>query len=460
MTARQLPTAYEFVRELGAGAFGDVVLAEQRSLGRMVAIKRIHQFALTDPEAVVRFRREGQVLAGLRDPTIVRVYDFLLTDSNALLIMELVDGTTLADLISDGELPAQPMLRVLADVARALTVAARAGVAHRDVKPGNVFVLRNGRAKLGDFGLARVVSDPSVFRTSDGRAGGTPAYFPPEVSQGAEPDERADAYSFAVTAYEVLTGRKPIRADNPMALVVAHWTQSIERPDAFIAGFPARAADALMLGMAKRPEDRLLPAELVARLMEVPAADWCGVTRSSGTDEPGEQFADRTRYITTAAGAPVVSGPLVRDPSVRSPRRRWGRWPLIAAVVLLASGGTAAAVVLSRSGNPTNPTLAVRSATVSITPADGRGRCPGTRFDFIGRIATNGGRGTLVATWLLPGDHETAPQRIEVRTGQRVVTVGVHFPVTGQRPLRGRAALQVDSTTSLTARSATITYVC
>ena len=206
MDERPLPPEFEFVRALGAGAFGDVVLARQRSLDRPVAIKRIHRHVLTDADALVRFRREGQVLAGLHDSAIVRVYDFVTNGPDALLVMEFVAGAPFDDVLERRKLSTTDLLTVLDDVARALTVAAAAGVVHRDVKPGNVFVLDSGHAKLGDFGLARVLTDPAVFRTASEAASGTPAYFPPEVSQGAEPDSRSDAYSFAVMAYEALVG--------------------------------------------------------------------------------------------------------------------------------------------------------------------------------------------------------------------------------------------------------------
>ena len=165
---RPLPAGYELVHVLGSGGFGEVVLARQTSLNRLVAIKRIHAYALAEADALERFRREARVLAALDHRAIVRVYDFRRDSADATLIMEYVDGDTLSEHIERGSLPASAALTILRDVAEALHTAAAEGVVHRDVKPDNVFVLRSWRAKLGDFGLARIVSDPSVFRTAGG----------------------------------------------------------------------------------------------------------------------------------------------------------------------------------------------------------------------------------------------------------------------------------------------------
>jgi serine/threonine protein kinase len=449
VTAQPLPRGYDYVRVLGSGAFGEVVLARQLSLDRLVAIKRIHQFALTDPDAIVRFRREAQVLAAVEDPTIVRVYDFMTGLSGALLIMEFVEGAPFDELIAGHALPVERVLQVLGDVARALTVAARAGVTHRDVKPGNVFVLKDGHAKLGDFGLARVLTDPGVFRTTHGAAAGTPAYFPPEVSQGAEPDARSDAYSFAVMAYEALAGRRPIHGEDPMSVVAAHWFQDVQRPEAFVPGFPSTASDALLQGLAKQPELRLTPAELMDRLRSFPATAWPATLPAAPSTGPGgsQSHEGTTRLIPVAAPANISALP--------RPRRRRRR-----AAILIGAGvaivATAAGLALSRSGSSA-PDLAVVSAVITVTPADGRARCPNAEFDFVARITTNGERGTLVSTWTLPGGRRPGAQHVDVSQGQREVSVGAHFRVTGQRPLDGRAELRIGA---MTVRSPEIHYEC
>ena len=448
-----LPAQFEFVKPLGAGAFGDVVLARQRSLGRLVAIKRISRFALSDDDATSRFRREGQVLANLNHPSIVKVYDFVGTDAGALLVMEYVEGSTFEDLLAAGPVATPAALTILADVADALTAAARAGVVHRDIKPGNVFVLRGGHAKLGDFGLARIVTDPGVFRTAATSAGGTPAYFPPEVSQGAEPDVRSDAYSFAVMAYEALAGRRPIEADNPMAMIAAHWTQPVERPDVFVLGFPPEAAEALVRGLDKRPENRLLPAALMAALHAVPAADW--PPPAARAPVPGRPSSASTRRLPTAdvVGAETVLAPR------RTRRRRTGL--VVAGAAVLAAAGALAATLAVRGGEPSASAVEVTGVTVATTSSDGHGTCPRARYSFVARLALNGAPGKVVANWMLPGGRRTPRQPLLIAAGSRTAEVGAHLAVRGERPLTGSAVVHLTwKGGSISAQSRPIRFSC
>ncbi|MEO9138444.1 MAG: serine/threonine-protein kinase [Jatrophihabitans sp.] len=469
MGERTLPAEYVYERALGAGAFGDVVLARQRSLSRMVAIKRIHRHVLTDADAIARFRREGQVLAGLRDPAIVRVYDFSTGEdtpgADALLVMEFVAGSPFDELIANHCLTTPQALGVLEDVARALTVAASAGVVHRDVKPSNVFVLDDGHAKLGDFGLARVLTDPSMFRTAGEIVGGTPAYFAPEVSQGGQPDTRSDAYSFAVMAYEALVGRRPIQADSPLALITAHWTQQPPQPEAIVPGFPVAAGNALMQGLDKRPEWRILPAELVRRLRSVPATDWPAV-RPEVQPRVHDSQRDRDDDDTTMLGpaSPGLAGPPVfipRPATAPGPPRRRRRGLLVAVASGLAVIAAVTIVLVTRSDPVPPAKLTLASVAIAVAPANAVGHCPGALFDFVARILTNGSSGTLTADWSLPGGKQFDAGPIVVAQGRREVKVGVHFPVSGQQALRGRATVRVVAPGGvITAQSAEVSYTC
>lgn len=322
-----VPKGYEFIRLLGAGGHGEVVLARHRALGREVAIKRILARHVSDEQASERFRREAKVLASTSSPTVVKVYDLIREDTAAYLVMEHVMGSSLSEILDGGPVPAADALPILRDVAEALAVMQARGVVHRDVKPGNVFVLTDGSAKLGDFGLARVVNDASIFRTAGPSDLGTPAYFPPEVSQdGAEPDSRSDAYSFAVMAYEVLTGRLPFTAPNPMSMITAHWLREPTEPREHLPGFPDAAWTALRSGLAKDPSLRSSPTDLVDQLAVVPADAWPAVERA----------------VAVATGARRTVAPAVR-PVPKLPRSRWPArrvlsiaLPVTLALVLLA----------------------------------------------------------------------------------------------------------------------------
>ena len=296
-----LPPGYEFVRPLGAGGFGEVVLARHLMIGRLVAVKRIHDHALADTEALSRFRREARVLAATNCASVVRVYDFLTSDDGAQIVMEYVPGQSLAEMLDLGPVPAAEALVILMDVADALDAMAARGIIHRDVKPGNIFVLPDGHAKLGDFGLARALADPSVFRTAGGPSMGTPAYFPPEVSQGvSEPDARSDAYSFAVLAYELLTGQRPFDAPDALSLITAHWTSDPTPAAEAMAGFPEAAWRVLLRGMDKEPARRPLPVSLTSQLAALPVNQWPAVQRRSRED-----------------AAPRRSDPTVHQPGFR-----------------------------------------------------------------------------------------------------------------------------------------------
>ena len=421
-----LPDGYELVRPLGAGGFGEVVLARHVALDRLVAIKRIHAHALAGPADLERFRREARVLAGLDHPSIVRVYDFRRDVGDAQLVMEYVDGNPLDALVELGPLPAPRALRVLDDVATALAEAARHGIAHRDVKPGNVFVLRDGHAKLGDFGLARIAADPSVFRTSDGTSVGTPAYLPPEVGQGTgEPDAYSDAYSFAVMAYEVLTGHLPFEGMGAIAMIAAHMSQDPPAPADIVPGFPVAASDALLGGLAKDPHSRPLPHELVRRLLAVPEQAW-----------PLVRPAPQRRGAPTVIVADSRPAPA---PTAAPPVRRSVPWRWVAAAV--AAVGVAVASVLLLTGRPPARGLEVSGIVVSATPT--KGRCPEGTYRLVATLTTNGRAGTVRLRWVRPGGTALPTSEVQVPAGARAATAVLALHITGQRPVEGPAFVEL-----------------
>ncbi|MFP5220079.1 MAG: serine/threonine-protein kinase [Actinomycetes bacterium] len=450
MTATDLPRGYEPVRVLGSGGYGEVVLAKQMSLNRMVAVKRIHAYLLTGPDDQARFRREAQVLAALDAPCIVRVHDFITEGPAAFLVMEHVPGQTLAELLDAGPVPVQQALVVLRDVAEALRTADRNGVVHRDVKPGNVFVLPDGRAKLGDFGLARVMTDPSVFRTTDGTVAGTPAYFPPE-SGASDPDIRSDAYSFGAMAFEVLTGRLPFEGEDTAQLLAAHLTAPPPAADELVPGFPPAAARALEAALAKEPAARLLPWELVDRLERVPAEQWPGATAAARTGAAPE---------TVRTSPPPMASPAVPALPRRRSRTRRALLGVVAFAALTAAAVVGSSVLRDEQGDADEVApLAVQGVQVSVDPADGVGSCPRARYEFTASLQT-AGAGTARVVWTRPDGRTTEPAELEVQPGQTTATAVLAFEVTGELPLEGAAVLQVLEPTALTATSPPVTYRC
>jgi serine/threonine protein kinase len=173
--AGSLPVGYEFVRLLGAGGTGWVALAHHAELDRVVAIKTIHA-EVRDDDSIGRLRREGKVIASMRHPNVVSVYELLVSSGGISLVMEYVSGGDLRQALDGGSLTGSHAVQVLCDVAAALEHAAGRGIVHRDVKPANVLLDADGRAKLADFGLARLPRSAGVFRTISGSAAGTPMY--------------------------------------------------------------------------------------------------------------------------------------------------------------------------------------------------------------------------------------------------------------------------------------------
>lgn len=452
-----LPPGYERVRRLGSGGFGEVVLARHVRLDRLVAIKHIHGFALGDDEAKLRFRREAQVLVRADCEQVVDVYDLVNTDDGAAhLVMEYVPGGSLADLVAAGPLPVGQALPILRDVADALAFAAAHGIVHRDVKPPNVFVLPHGRAKLGDFGLARVAADPAVFRTTVGSPLGTPAYYPPELSStDAEPDARSDGYSFAVMAYETLTGRRPFEADDVVSLITAHWRLEPPDPAQVVPGFPRSASAALLRGLSKDPATRLLPRDLVDLLERVPSAAWPALPVRTLPSPSGSRH-DPT-VVTPSPPPSAVATP------VRAARRRGvaGRPVLLAAGALLLA--TAVAGLVWRGGGTGPPSardeLVVTSAAVGSDPASGRVRCPRGTVRFTASFETNGAAGSFAVRWTRPDGVRTPTRLVRLEAGQRSAQARLEVEVSGRRPVRGDATVEVLMPAGPTA-TAPLRYLC
>jgi serine/threonine-protein kinase len=219
----------------------DVHVGTDSRLGRRVAIKLLKPALATDPAFRSRFRREAQEAAKMAHPTIVRIFDAgeeTITDETGaevqlpFIIMEFVDGRLLKDMIADGPIEQGEAVRIISQVLTALEYSHRAGVVHRDVKPGNIMVTPGGKVKVMDFGIARAVSDSSASIAETSTIVGTAQYFSPEQARGEAVDARTDLYSTGIVLFEMLTARAPFTGDNPVAVAYQHVNQQALPPSA------------------------------------------------------------------------------------------------------------------------------------------------------------------------------------------------------------------------------------
>jgi serine/threonine-protein kinase len=207
LTPALLGGSLELIEEVGRGGMGTVWKARHLRLGRIVAVKFLSEALAAQDEFAQRFEREAQALARLNHPRIVAVHDCGSDEGRPYIVMEYVDGAPLSEHLP---LPADRVRAIGLDVLEALDYAHGQGIVHRDIKPQNVLVERQGRAKVTDFGIARLVGDRSgITVTTAGRVVGTPAYMAPEALDGAPPDVRMDVYSTGVLLHETLTGQRP-----------------------------------------------------------------------------------------------------------------------------------------------------------------------------------------------------------------------------------------------------------
>jgi len=254
---------YELHRRLARGGMADVFLARDQLLDRPVAVKVLFPEFATDPAFVERFRREAQSAANLNHPNIVSVYDWGQEQGTYFIVMEYVEGRSLADILrTEGPLHPQRAAEVASDIAAALGFAHRNGVIHRDVKPGNVLIAPTGQVKVADFGIARAMgAGVEENLTQAGSVMGTATYFSPEQAQGHSLDPRSDLYSLGVVLYEIVTGRAPFAGDTPVAIAYKHVQEQPLPPRHVNMNVPADLEAIIMKLLAKNPQARYPSAE-------------------------------------------------------------------------------------------------------------------------------------------------------------------------------------------------------
>jgi serine/threonine-protein kinase len=258
---RLLGGRYELDGVVGRGGMAEVYRARDIRLDRIVAIKTLRADLARDQIFQARFRREAQSAASLNHPSIVAVYDTGEDMATGVpvpyIVMEYVDGRTVRDLLQEGHrLLPERSLEIIDGVLRALDYSHQAGIVHRDIKPGNVMVTRNGDVKVMDFGIARAMSDAQATMTQTAQVIGTAQYLSPEQARGERVDSRSDLYSTGCLLYELLTGRPPFTGDSPVAIAYQHVRENPVPPSRVDPDVPPWADAIVLKAMAKSPADR------------------------------------------------------------------------------------------------------------------------------------------------------------------------------------------------------------
>jgi serine/threonine-protein kinase len=382
MVGQLIADRYELEELVGTGGMSSVFRARDTLLERRVALKILHEQYTRDESYVERFRREARAVAQLSHPNIVTVIDRGEHEGRQFIVFEFVAGQNLKELIREqGPLPVREAIGLALQVARALAFAHQQGVVHRDVKPQNVLLNGDGRAKVTDFGIARSLDGQGMTQT--GTVLGTSDYIAPEQARGAPVEPQTDVYSLAIVLYELLTGEVPFSGDNFVAVAMRHVNEPPphvvdKRPDV-----PLRLDDALQRAMAKDARDRFRSMdEFVAELEACLAA--VGDAR-----EPED---------------PTMILPAPPLPAPPRARRRRSRWPAIVAAVLVAViAAVAAAIVLSRSdggGGGTTVDDPGGTPSVSLAGAGSYDPAPGDGSEHPERVeaATDGDAATYWTT--------------------------------------------------------------
>ncbi|MFH8475787.1 protein kinase [Streptomyces sp. NPDC018000] len=277
---------------------GEVWRAADEVLGRAVAVKLLlgdH----ADESATARFRLEAQTAARLSHPHLVAVFDFGAWEDRFYLVMELVEGRSLGDLLAAEErLGAEQVARIAGQAAAGLAAAHRQGIVHRDIKPGNLMLDAEGTVKIGDFGIAQFVDDPSAALTTTGQIVGTSLYLAPERALGRTAGAASDMYSLGCVIYQLLLGEPPFRSDTATATLYQHVdTAPVPLRQRGVSLSPA--FDSYLLGLlAKQPEDRPSAQQV---------ADWFQSEAWRGQPEPMPMYAPTVP--PTAPSVPYASAP-------------------------------------------------------------------------------------------------------------------------------------------------------
>jgi eukaryotic-like serine/threonine-protein kinase len=327
---------YELIKKLGMGSAGEVYCARDRNLGRTVALKLLSDQSAEDVRA--RFIQEAKAASALNHPNILTVYEAGAYEKIDYIVMEYIEGQTLRERLKEGRLPLAQLLNISAQMCAALSVAHGAGIIHRDVKPDNVMIRKDGLVKLLDFGLAKIKDQQSAIKggTKPGTLLGTVGYMSPEQVEGEAADARADIFALGSMIYEMVSGQPPFRADNPIDTMYA--IMKLEPPP-IPAEFevPERLLEIITKALAKDPAARYQTApEMAMELRQLNKRVELERVLQQSTEAPAaaEPAAqpDAAAMLSQTLNADLL---LARNPAPANPRLPWILVAILTVIVII-----------------------------------------------------------------------------------------------------------------------------
>lgn len=294
MIGHQLGGRYEVIERVGGGGMALVYKAQDLLLNRNVAIKVLRQQFVHDEEFIRRFRREAQSAASLSHPNVVSIYDVGQEDEVHYIVMEYVEGKNLNEIIKErAPLQVDEAVRIASQIADALDHAHHNQIIHRDIKPHNILIGRNGRVKVTDFGIARAVTSTTITQT--GSVVGSVHYFSPEHAKGIVTGEKSDLYSLGIVLYQMLTGQLPFLGESPISVALKHLQEEFDEPRKFNPLIPQSVENVILKSMRKNPQERYQSAKEMQTDLET-----CLMPErrnEAKIDFPDEDDIDQTRVM-------------------------------------------------------------------------------------------------------------------------------------------------------------------
>ena len=287
-----LQERYEILEKIGSGGMSVVYKAKCHTLNRLVAIKVLKEEFASDENFVSKFKMEAQAAARLSHPNIVNVYDVVDEENLHYIVMELIEGITLKSYIEKKELlDSKEAIGIAIQVAQGIAAAHEQHIIHRDIKPQNMIISKDGKVKVADFGIARAVSSQTVNSSA---AVGSVHYISPEQARGGYCDERSDIYSFGITLYEMVTGRVPFEGDNTVAVALAHLEDPVVPPGDYNPQVYPGLEDIILKCTKKKPDRRYgSMKEVIHDLRRVLMDPECDIYQNEEIEEGGDPYQTR-----------------------------------------------------------------------------------------------------------------------------------------------------------------------